>query len=358
MKIYEGATMTTKSFIGKLCLACFLLVVTQGWVSAQPVQTVIQQPDCLVFFQLTSASSSGNIDNRQRGCTNWSVTYTSSGFTGLTLAFQSSSDTAGTPTSFGTFAGTVLSGSNPSTAITEAAATYSGYYPWLRVNLSGLTGTGTTRGMALGWKANTQSLAIVGAVDANIIKWGGVATTLGQKAMAASVPVVVASDQSNVPVSQATASALNATVAQPTASLLNAQVVGVAAAGAALSGNPVRTGVSDGTNVQNVFSCPSRAAVSTAASGSTQIVALSGGKIIYVCGTALTAASAVTISLVSGTGADCVTGPTTIAGAYSGVTSMVLGYPQLVVKSVVSEALCINLGGAVAVSGEVFYGQF
>lgn len=37
--------------------------------------------------------------------------------------------------------------------------------------------------------------------EVNIIEYGSVATTLGQKAMAASVPVVVASDQSAIPVS-------------------------------------------------------------------------------------------------------------------------------------------------------------
>jgi hypothetical protein len=37
-------------------------------------------------------------------------------------------------------------------------------------------------------------------LNTNVAQWGGVATTLGQKAMAASVPVVIASDQSDVPV--------------------------------------------------------------------------------------------------------------------------------------------------------------
>lgn len=41
-----------------------------------------------------------------------------------------------------------------------------------------------------------------GTSDVNVIQWGGAATTLGQKAMTASVPVVLASDQSAIPVSQ------------------------------------------------------------------------------------------------------------------------------------------------------------
>jgi hypothetical protein len=54
----------------------------------------------------------------------------------------------------------------------------------------------------------------------------GAAALVGQKAMASSLPVVVASDQGNVPVSQATASSLNATVVQATAANLNATVTG------------------------------------------------------------------------------------------------------------------------------------
>jgi hypothetical protein len=46
----------------------------------------------------------------------------------------------------------------------------------------------------------------------NLTQVGGSAVALGQTTMSASVPVAIASNQSNVPVSQATASALNATV--------------------------------------------------------------------------------------------------------------------------------------------------
>lgn len=44
------------------------------------------------------------------------------------------------------------------------------------------------------------------AANVNVNQWGGTATTIGQKAMAASVPVVLASDQSAIPTSAAGAS--------------------------------------------------------------------------------------------------------------------------------------------------------
>lgn len=46
------------------------------------------------------------------------------------------------------------------------------------------------------------SITVIGTEDINVSKWGGTSTTLGQKAMTASVPVVLASDQSAIPVSQ------------------------------------------------------------------------------------------------------------------------------------------------------------
>jgi hypothetical protein len=57
----------------------------------------------------------------------------------------------------------------------------------------------------------------------------------------------------NATVVQSTASNLNATVVQSTAANLNAQVVGNVASGSAVSGNPVRVGGSDGTNVRNIL---------------------------------------------------------------------------------------------------------
>lgn len=59
---------------------------------------------------------------------------------------------------------------------------------------------------------------------------GGALVTVGSKTSANSIPVVVASDQGNVPVSQATAASLNA------------EVQGDAAQDAAVSGNPVLMG--------------------------------------------------------------------------------------------------------------------
>ena len=69
-------------------------------------------------------------------------------------------------------------GSNASVSATGAAVPASGTYAGMNVggNLVGLTGTGT-------------------ALNTNVASFGGAATTLGQKVMASSIPVTIASDQ-------------------------------------------------------------------------------------------------------------------------------------------------------------------
>jgi len=87
--------------------------------------------------------------------------------------------------------------------------------------------------------------ALVGArLDVNLGAWLGSTTpTVGQKAMAASVPVVIASDQSAVSVSQSG----TWTIQQGTPPW---KVEGTDADGAAPTENPVLTAGQDGTNVQ------------------------------------------------------------------------------------------------------------
>jgi len=112
-----------------------------------------------------------------------------------------------------------------------------------------------------------------GRLDTNLGAWlGSTAPTVGQKAMASSVPVVLASDQTALPVSQSgtwtvqqgtppwsvsqsgswsVAQSGTWTVEQGTPPW---SVVGPGASGAALSGNPVRIAFSDGTNTRDALS--------------------------------------------------------------------------------------------------------
>ena len=109
-------------------------------------------PDCDIQFSLTGAGSSATTGCAQnlQGVRNWTLTYQSVGFSGLTLTVQEAPDGGGTPGSWSTF--TAATGSNPATSTTGvgADATFTGYAPWVRVTLSGLTGSGTVTGHLYG----------------------------------------------------------------------------------------------------------------------------------------------------------------------------------------------------------------
>lgn len=86
-----------------------------------------------------------------------------------------------------------------------------------------------------------------GRLTTNVGAWLGATTpTVGQKAMTASIPVAIASDQSAIPATQSG----TWTVQQGTPPW---SVVGPGASGAALSGNPVRVAGSDGTLTRNLL---------------------------------------------------------------------------------------------------------
>lgn len=144
-----------------------------------------------------------------------------------------------------------------------------------------------------------------GRLDANIGAWMGATTpTVGQKAMAASIPVVIASDQTPVDVAQSgtwtvqqgtppwTVAGTDADGAAPTENPVlmagqdganvqslktdttgRPEVVGAAANGVAVSGAPVRMGGSDGTLTRDILtdSGGRQVAVGAAADGATPV---------------------------------------------------------------------------------------
>lgn len=131
-------------------------------------------PNCVIPINLTttgttSPSSCGtpNGGANGNGIASWILVYYVSGFSGVSIVVQSAPDNAGVPGSWGTFAGTVLtnaqypgsSGVNPNTAITSAFTGFAGYYPWMRVNLTSITGTGTVKGALYGFYNSTLAKA-------------------------------------------------------------------------------------------------------------------------------------------------------------------------------------------------------
>lgn len=131
-------------------------------------------PDCVIPFNFTTTASTGNLtcgapngNPNSPGIASWIVVYDSTGFSALSLVVQSAPDSAGFPGIWATFAGTVLSntqypgssGINPNTATTSAFTGFAGYYPWMRVTLASISGTGRVKGNLYGFLNSTLAKA-------------------------------------------------------------------------------------------------------------------------------------------------------------------------------------------------------
>lgn len=137
-------------------LGALIMIAFAGRTQAQQVHP---NPDCQFFFSFTAAGSSPTsaFDNRQQGCNTWSAVYanSTSGFSGLSLTLQSAADNAGVPATFG--AGfpvqqSIIAGANPQTNTTGGYLWIVGTNAFVRVSLSGLTGSGTVQGSVFGWR--------------------------------------------------------------------------------------------------------------------------------------------------------------------------------------------------------------
>lgn len=141
--------------------------------------------------------------------------------------------------------------------------------------------------------------------------------------------------------------------------------------GATGSAVPSKAGYAGGNgsgSLTGYLNCDNTAIYDAATSGATQLVALTSGKTIYVCGFQFSTsqASAVNVGLVYGTGTNCATGQTKMTPAYPlqavassgpiGLVAMTPGFTGL--RTAASNALCINTNAAASVQAVVWYTQF
>lgn len=153
-----------------------VLLLSASILSAQPTPSPLARivPDCVFTFDFTAAGSTSPYVNVPPGagagqpiCTTFALSYAAVGFSTLSLTFQSAnaSGNATTPGTWGTYGGTVTTGINPNTSITGAQTFFSNLAvaaPFVRVNLSGLTGTGRVWGQVYGYKSGYLGANAVG----------------------------------------------------------------------------------------------------------------------------------------------------------------------------------------------------
>lgn len=203
----------------------FALLLTAAAALAQQGQVTVR-PDCFQFFTFTATGTSNVIDNRSAGCPYFAIDYSSSGFTVLSIVVQVAPDNNGVPGTWATY--TAGSGSNPNTAITQASSTFSGFFPWVRVNLTSVTGSGTLSGILYGWRT-----------PASVIASGGSGAC--PSPCPVDGPTAAGSPPTTPPVLTAGSDATNIRTILVDSSGRQ-QVVGAAASGAAKAGNPVQAG--------------------------------------------------------------------------------------------------------------------
>lgn len=114
--------------------------------------------DNITTYTITAGlASTVPIGNITAGCAGWSFSYDSEGLASETIALQSAPSAYNGVTvvagSFGTFAGTGVLGSNPSTATTSSLYTATGYYPFTRIALTASSGTGSINISFSCWKS-------------------------------------------------------------------------------------------------------------------------------------------------------------------------------------------------------------
>jgi hypothetical protein len=93
----------------------------------------------------------------------------------------------------------------------------------------------------------------------------------------------------------------------------------------------------------------------------TELVPLSAGKTIYLCGFHMIASGATTATLVYGTGTNCGTGPTNITDDFDLTAQVGIvdhGAVWHGMKTAVSNALCIKNSAAFKNAGGVYWTQF
>jgi hypothetical protein len=297
-----AAAFTSLAIVAVLAVLSVLPSHAQTQVSIQHA--------CFSGFQFNAAGGVQQMaDNLGTLCNSFTIEYSNFGFSALSLLVQSAPDNGGVPGTWVTFAGTVVTGSNPNTGLVTGTTTFTGFYRWVRVTLSSVTGTGTISGAIYG----DQVAASPGSS-------GG-----GGSACPSPCPVI-----------------------------------GPTAVGSPSANPPVQVSENDGNGNLIIPILPTLSTPLTlTTSGLTQIIALSAAKSIRIGHLSLSFASGVDFQLEYGTGSNCAGGTTALTGVYKNILTYAYDDPPgapLIVPA--GNALCANLGTSVTGGGLAQYALF
>jgi hypothetical protein len=344
----------------------FLALCFLAMLPAAAQQLVRVDPDCPVngaAFAFSAAAQTLVIDNRQSGCSNWTVTYDQVAAGALQIELQSAPNVGGVPGTWVTFAGsTIIQGANPSTATPSGIIQLAGFQPFVRVISDSQSAN------ILGFVFGSRSAASAGAAPVTSPCPGTTTTPCvvdgpdAAGAVPTKSPVQVSGfDGTDVQrISTDTGGRLQPAGTQVTFTdgISNTQDVPNALGGPAV--NLVFPTLFNGTTWDRELKCPNTKIVDDSTMGNIQQIALSGTTQIYICKVSLTTAAGVSIQLTQGTGANCAAGTSNLSGLYQNVAAIAEDFlaDQSPLISVAGNAVCLNLSAGVRATGQFSYAQF
>ena len=342
--------------MGKLIAIVLLL---GGFAAAQ--QLVRVDPDCPVGgagFMFSAAGQTGPgptgfFDNRQAGCSNWTVTYSQVAAGALQIEIQGAENVGGAPGAWTTFVGgtvIVIQGANPSTTTPSGIIQVAGYKPFMRVLSDSQSAN------LVGFLFGARNSAAAGATPVTAPCPGTAATPCvvdgpdAPGAVSTKNPVQVAGfDGTDVRAIATDASGRS--------------VVAPQAADGAAAGNSFPQGArDDASNMLSYHVGTDQADVTLSAGTDVKIVAGVAAKQVYVYHLSFSGDSSQAITIRQGTtvSTPCDTTTVVLAGPYQNLQGLALDFnPFDPLKTTVAASdVCLHFGGSVTTGGLVKYAQY
>lgn len=353
----------------KTIILALLIIPLAYSQQLQPVSS--QQADCGKFTQppiTTAGTFNGqNIDNRFAGCDGFVVTYSSNGFSAVSVLLQDAPlGTGGIAGAFVSFAGTIVSPfTNPTTATTQGETRATGYFPYVRIQIT-TTGTGYLVAEVHGFKTNPNSGSGAPASA------GGCPGTVGTPCVVVG-PTATGAPPTTSPLLAAGADSANIHIIR-TDSLGGVAPATIDVAVADGRGSTIRSqsnGFNEFTYITYPFAfngatgfwdqqfyCTSQARVTLANGTRTELVPVSGATVIRVCQIHMTTTAPEDFTISYGTGSACGTGTTTI-DKYLSITAFSTDFqPTAALRTIASNALCVTQSATQSAEVTVVYAQF
>lgn len=329
-----------RNLIRKVMLPLLLAAAVVGGMAPSALAQTSILPDCQAGGRFTATGRQGGpvgnsttmargFDNRIPACTRWVLSLTVSGFSASTVALQDAPDSSGAAGTWVNWAGTIVTGTNPSTTTTSAYIVATGSYPWVGVNASTLTGSGTVYWTLSGWKdpnagsAGTTSVDITGNT-------AGIATLANQDTQITAEQAIKTNTDT---------------------------MVGTGVKALDINGNALQP-VTDPCNGQAKTIVP----FSISSATTTQLLASSSSNKWYICHLTIVVAAANNVALVEDDTAACASptagmdGGTTAATGYN-LTGNGLnkgnGNATVAVTAAVTRYVCLITSGGAQTSGSI-----